>query len=83
MRGDSVSRKKFYPVLLHKEDTGYSVSMPDFPGCFTQGENYAEAITMAGEAMELWVYAESKIPEPSDPNSIDVPEGSILVMVAI
>jgi antitoxin HicB len=45
-------------ILLTPEDEGgYSVSVPELPGCFTQGETIAEAIDMAKEA--ICVYVES------------------------
>jgi antitoxin HicB len=45
-------------ILLTPEDEGgYSVAVPELPGCFTQGETIEEAIDMAKEA--ICVYVES------------------------
>jgi len=45
-----------YQVLLTAEDDGgFSVSVPELPGCFTQGETIEEAIAMAKEAISLYV----------------------------
>lgn len=40
-------------ALLHPEkEGGYSVTFPDFPGCFTQGDTMDEAASMAEDALE-------------------------------
>ena len=45
-----------YKVLLHKEpEGGYTVSVPALPGCISFGENVDEAISMAKEAIELYI----------------------------
>ena len=59
-----------YPISIYPEDEGYTVIIPDLPGCMTQGETLEEAIDSINEAKELWietVYASSKknIPLPS------------------
>ena len=34
-----------YPVNIHKDDeTGYGVTIPDIPGCFSYGDTQEEAI---------------------------------------
>jgi len=43
--------KSVYPAVFHPEEIGYSVSFPDLPGCFSQGDSLAEAIDMAAEAL--------------------------------
>jgi predicted RNase H-like HicB family nuclease len=45
-----------YTVNVHKADpdeTGFWVEVPALPGCFTQGETYEEALSMAHEAIQL------------------------------
>ncbi len=44
-----------YKVLLHKEEEGYTATVPSLPGCITFGENVDEAINMAKEAIELYI----------------------------
>jgi predicted RNase H-like HicB family nuclease len=45
-----------YPVQVHEqEESGYFVSVPDLPGCMTQGETLEEAMDNIGEAKELWL----------------------------
>lgn len=43
-------------VLEPGEDGSYSISFPDLPGCFSYGDNLAEAQRMAKEAASLHVY---------------------------
>ena len=43
-------------ILLRKEpEGGYTVTVPSLPGCVTFGETVEEAITMAREAIELYL----------------------------
>ena len=45
-----------YRILLTKEpEGGFTVAVPALPGCITYGENIDEAITMAKEAIELYL----------------------------
>ena len=45
-----------YKLRLHKEvQGGFTVSVPSLPGCITYVENVDEAITMAKEAIKLYL----------------------------
>jgi antitoxin HicB len=46
-----------YIVVLEQdpEDGGYVVTVPDLPGCITQGDTFDEAIAMAKEAISLHI----------------------------
>ncbi|MBM3323385.1 type II toxin-antitoxin system HicB family antitoxin [candidate division WOR-3 bacterium] len=45
-----------YRVLLTKEpEGGYTVTVPSLPGCVTHGSTLEEAMTMAKEAVELYL----------------------------
>jgi predicted RNase H-like HicB family nuclease len=45
-----------YKLLIHKEtDDRYTVVVPALPGCITYGENIEDAISMAKEAIELYI----------------------------
>ena len=45
-----------YRLLLRKEpEGGYTVIVPALPGCITYGEDVDDAITMAKEAIELYI----------------------------
>ena len=66
-------RKKYvYPAIFdYSEAPGISISFPDFPGCFSEGDNNEQAITMARDALGGRLYILDRdgenIPEPSDP----------------
>ncbi len=45
-----------YRILLRKEpEGGYTVTVPTLPGCITYGEDVTEAISMAKEAISLYL----------------------------
>ncbi len=45
-----------YKILLQKEpEGGFTVTVPALPGCITYGENIDEALSMAKEAIELYI----------------------------
>lgn len=46
---------KRFTVLLHKnvEVHGYSVIVPELPGCFSQGDTLQDALNNAREAIKL------------------------------
>jgi antitoxin HicB len=45
-----------YKILLNNEpEGGYTVIVPTLPGCNTYGETVDEAISMAKEAIELYI----------------------------
>ncbi len=49
--------KLVYPACFYpcEEKEGYTVTVPDLPGCVTEGESLAEAIEMASDAASGWV----------------------------
>lgn len=66
--------KLFYPAVFHPEDTGYSVSVPDLDGCFTEGDTLDEAYEMVVEAIGLCVTdlleAGKDLPRTSSPKDL-------------
>ena len=71
-------------IAIHKDpDSDYGVTVPDLPGCFSAGSTFAEALTMAKEAIELYLDSMlddgKELPTPSveidtfrkDPNFAD------------
>ena len=57
---------------------GFTVEVPDLPGCVTEGDTLAEAIEMGQDAASGWILTEleegNDYPKPSD--HVIVPEGS-------
>jgi predicted RNase H-like HicB family nuclease len=70
--------KYVYPAIFTPDGNGYSVEVPDLPGCFTCGDSLADAIDMARDAISMWLCdAENKsepIPLPS--NIKDIPHAA-------
>ncbi|MEO7211913.1 type II toxin-antitoxin system HicB family antitoxin [Mucilaginibacter sp.] len=51
-----------YEVIITPEDEGgFSVSVPELPGCFTQGETVKEAMLMANDAINLYLESLNEI----------------------
>lgn len=77
--------KLFYPALFHKaEEGGFWISFPDFPECFTEGDDITQAYEMAVEALGLAVTSRKKekeeIPAPTEIDKLSLEDG-ILVIV--
>ena len=71
--------KYTYPAIFKPaKEGGYNVEFPDLPGCFTCGEDLADAMLMAKDAIELWLWtAETdgiKIPKPSTNLTAQAPD---------
>ncbi len=55
-QGCDEMRHLHYRILLRKEpEGGYTVTVPTLPGCVTFGETVDEAITMAREAVGIYI----------------------------
>ena len=59
-------------VLLREEDGGYSAHVPALKGCHTQGDDIAEALLMAEDAIRTYVAVlmEDGEPIPPDVNTV-------------
>lgn len=73
-------KRLYYPVVFHPEDFGYSVSVPDLDGCFSQGDTLDEAVEMVQDAIGLYLADEKEYPAPSAPHSIKT-QGQDFMMV--
>lgn len=71
----------FYPAVFHPEEVGFSVTVPDIDGCFTQGDTMDEAIEMAQDAIGLMLEDVKDYPAPSDPSAIQAEEGDFVAMI--
>ncbi len=57
---------KTYLALVHKDETSaYGLSFPDLPGCFSAADDYADIISKAAEALDLWFEDQAEV-EPRD-----------------
>lgn len=76
-----------YPAVFAKEDDGtYSVSFPDIEGCYTCGDDIADGMNMAEDALALMLYsnyekAGKKFPKASDIKDILVRENEFVSYV--
>lgn len=74
----------FYPAVFHKENDGFWVSFPDFPECFTEGDDMQQAYEMAVDALGLAITSrqteKEEIPVPSDISEIKTDDGFIVVL---
>jgi len=68
--------KLSYPAIFYPWDEGggYTVEVPDLPGCVTEGASLAEAIRMGVEAASGWILGEIReglpVPPPSPVGAI-------------
>lgn len=62
--------KLVYPACFYKENSDYSVVVPDLLGCCTQGDTLEEAIQMAEDAALGWLLTaleeNEEIPKPTE-----------------
>lgn len=80
--------KLFYAAIFENcEEGGYSVSFPDLPGCFTEGDDLAEAMEMAEEAACGWLVGEidagKTIPEPTAREKMDDVEDGFINVICL
>ncbi len=71
---------KVYPAIFHEED-GYWVEFPDLNGCVTEGNTIEEAMSMAQEALGLWLVSQmemgNELPAPSAITDIHADDGIV------
>ena len=77
--------KLFFPSIFHAENTGFSVSVPDIDGCFTEGDTIEEAYSNTVEAIGLFFEEihdhKMEIPSISKANDIQCHEGEFLILI--
>lgn len=73
-----------YPVILHPENPGYSVEIPDIDdGTWTQGDNLEDALLMAQDAVGIMLEDKSEYPSPTDLEDIKVHTDDLKTVVYI
>ncbi len=74
--------KLLYPAVftMFEGGDGYTVEVPDLPGCVTEGGDLIDAIEMGTDAASGWILGEiengSGYPQARTLEQTDVPEGS-------
>ena len=63
--------KLIYPAIFYpcEDKEGYTVEIPDLPGCVTEGDSLADAILMGTDAASGWVLDELEDGKPIPPAS--------------
>ena len=61
-----------FKIVLHQSEEGYSVWIPGLPGCCSQGETEAEAITNIKIAAQEYLSAVEEIIEGGEVREIEV-----------
>ncbi|HHV74357.1 MAG TPA: type II toxin-antitoxin system HicB family antitoxin [Thermoanaerobacterium sp.] len=77
-----------FPAVFESDGNGgYTVTFPDLPGCITEGDTLDEALYMAKDALELYIYNleedNETIPIPTAPEKIKVPEGAFVNLIEV
>lgn len=76
-----------YMAVLHKDADGYSVLVPDLPGCYSFGSDLADVARMTEGAINLHIYGlendGEKVPEPSPTLSDEDVDGGLVMPITV
>lgn len=78
-----------YPAIFYpcREKDGYTVEVPDLPGCVSEGDSLADAILMGTDAASGWVLDELEdgkpVPAASAVSELKVEEGGIVNLLVL
>jgi predicted RNase H-like HicB family nuclease len=61
-----------YRIALRQTDEGYSVSVPGFPGCWSQGATEVEALDNIRDAIGDYLAARDDLPLGATVREVDV-----------
>ena len=79
--------KLLYPAIFTPFDDGdgFTVEVPDLPGCVTEGDNLIEAIEMGTDAASGWILGEIEDGNgfPSASNNVEAPVGSFVNLLVL
>ena len=81
--------KLIYPAIFTPciEKEGYTVVVPDLPGCVTEGHSLVDAIDMGTDAASGWILGELEegkaFPKPSSHDEIIPEEGSFVQLLVL
>jgi len=79
--------KYIYPAIFTPEENGkFSIDFPDIDGCFTCGDNLADGLEMANDALALMLthYEDKKheIPVASSINDLTIKNGEFATYIS-
>jgi predicted RNase H-like HicB family nuclease len=76
--------KYVYPAILYPDDGKIGVTVPDLPGCHTYGDDKADALLMAKDAVEMWLWdAENNVEMvPVASETLPLEAGEMLTLIA-
>lgn len=81
--------KLVYPAIFTPclEKEGYTVVVPDLPGCVSEGNSLIDAIDMGTDAACGWILGEleegNDFPKPTPYNEITTEEGSFMNLLVL
>lgn len=79
--------KLTYAACFYPHDGGYTVEIPDLPGCVTEGSDLADAVYMATDAASGWILDEledgNTPPKASAPETVIPNEGGFLTILVL
>lgn len=79
--------KLVYPAIFtpFDEGNGFTVEVPDLPGCITEGDNLVEAIEMGTDAASGWILGEIEDGNsfPAASMSLEAPAGSFVNLLVL
>ncbi len=76
--------KYVYPAILYSDDGKIGVTVPDLPGCHTFGDDIADALLMAKDAVEMWLWdaENNKEAMPQATEALPLKAGETLTLIA-
>jgi predicted RNase H-like HicB family nuclease len=76
--------KYVYPAILYSDDGKIGVTVPDLLGCHTYGDDTADALFMAKDAVEMWLWHAENTATPIPPASETLPleQDEMLTLIA-
>lgn len=81
--------KLIYPAIFYpfEDGNGYTVEVPDLPGCVSEGDTLADAILMGTDAAAGWVLDEledgNELPVASAASALQPEEGGIINLLVL
>ena len=77
--------KYYYPAVFVKDDDKIGVSFPDIPGCFTFGDDMADALFMAEDAASMMIasFEDDGDPIPASSDIATIKTDGIVSLVPV